>query len=51
MRSLPRPLFSADHEAFRDQVRRFCEREIAPHHAEWESAHGVPKSVWQRAGE
>ena len=29
----------------RDQVRRFCEREIAPHPAAWEEAHGVPRSV------
>ena len=50
MTPLPRPLFSAEHDAFRDQVRRFVEREITPHHAAWEEAHGVPREVWQRAG-
>ena len=50
MKPTPRPLFSPPHEAFREQVRRFCEREIAPHHAAWEEAHGVPRAVWQRAG-
>ena len=51
MELLPRTLFSAEHEAFRDQVRRFCVQEIAPHHEAWEHAHGVPKDVWLKAGE
>ena len=51
MKPAPRPLFTPDHDAFRDQVRRFCEREIAPHHAAWEEAHGVPRSVWKQAGD
>ena len=48
---MPRPFFGPDHEAFRDQVRRFCEQEIAPHHAAWEEAHGVPLDVWRMAGD
>lgn len=51
MQFLPRPFFSAEHEAFRDQVRRFCEQEIAPQHEEWEAAHGVPLSLWKLAGD
>jgi acyl-CoA dehydrogenase len=51
MEFLPRSIFSEEHEAFREQVRRFCEREIVPHHAAWEQAHGVPREVWKRAGE
>lgn len=50
MEFLPRTLFSAEHEAFREQVRRFCEKEIAPHHSAWEQAHCVPRSVWEQAG-
>ena len=50
MYTLPRSLFAPEHEAFREQVRRFCENEIAPHHAEWEHLHGVPKSIWAEAG-
>lgn len=49
--TIPRPFFSPEHEAFRDQVRRFCEQEIQPKHSEWEQAHGVPKSVWKKAGD
>jgi alkylation response protein AidB-like acyl-CoA dehydrogenase len=48
---LPRTLFSAEHELYRDQVRRFIEREVIPHHAQWEKDGVVPRSVWQRAGE
>jgi len=47
---MPRPFFSPEHVAFRDQVRRFCDNEIAPHHRDWETAHGVPAEVWRRAG-
>ena len=42
---------SAEHELYRDQVRKFVEREIAPHHAQWEKDHVVPRSVWLAAGE
>ncbi len=51
MKPAPRPLFSPEHDAFREQVRRFCEREIAPHHAAWEEAHGVSRAVWRQAGD
>jgi acyl-CoA dehydrogenase len=46
-----RKVFRDDHEMFRDQVRRFIETEIVPHHAQWERDGIVPKSLWLRAGE
>jgi len=46
-----RTVLRDDHEMFRDQVRRFIDREIVPHHAKWEHEGVVPKSLWQRAGE
>jgi len=51
LKYLPRTLFGAEHETFREQVRRFCEREIAPHHAQWEHAHCVPRTIWRAAGD
>jgi acyl-CoA dehydrogenase len=48
---LPRTIFSEEHELYRDQVRKFVEREIVPHHAKWEKDKVVPKSVWLAAGE
>ena len=46
-----RDLFTEDHEAFRDTVRRFIEHEIAPFHAQWEDAGMVPRDLWLKAGE
>jgi acyl-CoA dehydrogenase len=45
------PLASAEHEAFRDTVRRFIAEEITPHHDAWERAGQVPRELWRRAGE
>ena len=45
-----RELFNEDHEAFRDTVRRFIAREIAPHHDQWETDGIVPRELWLRAG-
>ncbi len=42
--------YNAEHEAFRDQVRRFVEREVTPHHETWERAGVVPREVWEKAG-
>lgn len=46
-----RAVLREDHEQFRTQVRRFVEREIVPHHAQWEDEGRVPMSLWQAAGE
>ena len=45
-----RPIFREDHEAFRDQVRRFVDKEIVPFHAQWEEDGIVPKALWRKAG-
>jgi alkylation response protein AidB-like acyl-CoA dehydrogenase len=46
-----RTLFDADHDAFRDTCRAFCEKEIAPFHADWEKAGIVPRELWSKAGQ
>ena len=46
-----RSVLREDHEAFRVQVRRFVEREIVPHHLQWEDEGRVPLSLWQAAGQ
>lgn len=46
-----RGIFTAEHEQFRDTVRRFVVDELVPHHGEWEEAGVVPREVWRRAGE
>jgi alkylation response protein AidB-like acyl-CoA dehydrogenase len=45
-----RTIFEAEHDAFRDTCRAFCEKEIAPHHAEWERDGIVPRELWAKAG-
>lgn len=39
------------HHAFRETVGRFVEREVAPHHREWEDQAQVPRELWRKAGE
>lgn len=46
-----RSLYGAEHQAFRDTVRRFIATEIAPHHARWEQEGQVPRELWRKAGE
>ncbi|WP_454731817.1 MULTISPECIES: acyl-CoA dehydrogenase family protein [Cupriavidus] len=47
---IPRTLFEADHEAYRDSVRRFVAGELAPRHAHWEREGIVPRGIWRQAG-
>lgn len=47
---IPRNLYCAEHEAFRDTVRRFIAEHVTPHHADWEKAGQVPRSLWLEAG-
>lgn len=49
--TLPRPLFTSEHDLFRDQVRRFVATGITPHHAAWEAAGAAPRALWQSAGD
>ena len=45
------PMFTEEHELFRDAARKFVEKELAPHAEEWEEAEGFPDSVFARMGE
>jgi alkylation response protein AidB-like acyl-CoA dehydrogenase len=47
---MQRFLYEPEHEAFRDSVRSFCEKQIAPFHAQWEKDGIVDRSVWLEAG-
>jgi acyl-CoA dehydrogenase len=47
---LPREVFDADHELFRDSVRRFLAAEVLPHYARWEEAGLAPREIWAKAG-
>lgn len=45
-----RPLFEADHAAFRDTVRRFLAAEVVPHLDGWRTAGHVPDELLATAG-
>ena len=45
------PIYEQEHEDFRATVRTFFEREVKPHHDEWEREGIVPRDLWLKAGE
>ncbi|GAA2892053.1 long-chain specific acyl-CoA dehydrogenase [Pseudonocardia halophobica] len=47
---MQRDIFDAEHDAFRDLVRTFLEKEVVPHHAQWEKDGQVDRDIWLSAG-
>ncbi|MGZ8717770.1 MAG: acyl-CoA dehydrogenase family protein [Aeromicrobium sp.] len=47
---MQRNIFEADHDSFREAVRTFMEKEVAPNHAQWEQDGIVPRELWLKAG-
>src|SRR3990172_11675047 len=45
----PHPALTEEHEAFRDTVRRFVEREILPQAAAWDEAGEFPRELYRKA--
>jgi acyl-CoA dehydrogenase len=45
------PFYNEDHETFRQQARRFVEKEIAPHVDAWEAAETLPRELHRKAAE
>jgi alkylation response protein AidB-like acyl-CoA dehydrogenase len=48
---MQRDLFGAEHHDFRESVRRFIEKEVTPHLADWEAAGIVPKELFRKTAE
>jgi len=46
---MDRDIFTSDHEAYRDTVREFVAREVAPHHARWEEERWIDRDVYVAA--
>ena len=44
-------LFREEHEALRESIRRFVDKEIAPFVEEWEAAGDFPRDLYPRCGE
>lgn len=47
---LNRDIFGEDHQIFRDAVRKFCDREVAPNAGKWDKQGVLPKEFWLKAG-
>lgn len=45
------PYYTPDHEAFRDQVRRFVAKEIEPFADQWDEAEEFPRELYKKAAE
>src|ERR1700730_19136521 len=45
------PFYTAEHDAFRDVMRRFVDNEIAPFAHEWDEAGEFPRALYRRAAE
>src|SRR5262249_47542574 len=50
-RDMKSPFYTAEHEAFRDVMRRFVEKEIEPHAHEWDEAGEFPRALYEKAAE
>ena len=47
---LPRNLFTTEHEAFRETVRKFYEKEVVPNIEKYEQQQHVDRDLWHKAG-
>ncbi|MEH6376776.1 acyl-CoA dehydrogenase family protein [Streptomyces sp. KLMMK] len=47
---MKRQIFTAEHEAFRETVRTFLTKEVAPHYEQWERDGIVSREAWRAAG-
>ena len=46
---IARTLFDAEHDTFRESVRRFIDAEVLPHHERWEDQGYVDRAIWEKA--
>lgn len=47
---IERKVFDAEHELFRESVRKFLEVEAVPYHGQWEKDGQVDRDIWLKAG-
>jgi acyl-CoA dehydrogenase len=51
METIPRTIFTEEHDLFRQTVRDFAHKEIVPFNTEWEKAQMVSRESWLKMGE
>ena len=47
---MSRAIFDQEHEAFREAVGTFLDKEVVPFHDQWERDGIVDREVWAKAG-
>ena len=47
---MKRTIYDEDHEAFRESVKEFLDRQVVPHLEEYAEAHALPREFWIEAG-
>ncbi len=50
MEAFPRTIFDDVHQQFRSTFRSWLDKEVVPHHEEWEAAGITPRELWHNAG-
>ena len=45
------PALTEEHEAFRETMRRFVAKEIAPHATDWDEAGEFPREMYRKAAQ
>ena len=50
MEAFPRTIFDDIHQQFRSTFRSWLDKEVVPHHEEWEAAGITPRELWLNAG-
>ncbi len=47
---MARTIFTEEHDAFRESVKRFFANEVVPFHEQWERDGIVPRELWNKGG-
>ena len=50
MEIFERTIYNNEHEQFRAAFRQWLDKEIAPHHEQWEADGITPRAMWKQAG-
>ena len=48
---LHNPYLTEDHEAWRSQLRKFLDSEVAPYFDDWDEAGKIPDEMWKKAAD
>jgi alkylation response protein AidB-like acyl-CoA dehydrogenase len=50
MDAFPRTIFADEHDQFRASFRSWLDKEVVPHHEQWEADGIIPRELWLEAG-